>query len=110
MRALTGQDLRFVKSRTSHNRIGPAGPRAALRPNAKKRQMKIHELITTSEALADLCERLAKSEFVAVDTEFMRENTYWPELCLVQIANTEEAAAIDPLADGIDLSARCSTC
>ncbi|WP_390585457.1 ribonuclease D [Erythrobacter sp. MTPC3] len=66
--------------------------------------MKIHDLITTTEALTDLCERLAKSEFVAVDTEFMRENTYWPELCLVQIANTEEAAAIDPLADGIDLT------
>lgn len=66
--------------------------------------MKIHDLITTTEALADLCERLAKSDFVTVDTEFMRENTYWPELCLVQIANTEEAAAIDPLADGIDLT------
>ncbi len=66
--------------------------------------MKIHDLITTTDALTDLCERLAKSEFVAVDTEFMRENTYWPELCLVQIANTEEAAAIDPLADGIDLT------
>ena len=66
--------------------------------------MKIHDLITTTEALEDLCERLAKSEFVAVDTEFMRENTYWPELCLVQIANEEEAAAIDPLADGIDLT------
>ena len=69
----------------------------------KKRRMKIHDLITTTDALADLCERLSKSEFVAVDTEFMRENTYWPELCLVQIANEEEAAAIDPLADGIDL-------
>ncbi|WP_427965181.1 ribonuclease D [Altererythrobacter sp.] len=66
--------------------------------------MKIHDLITTTEALEDLCERLAKSEFVTVDTEFMRENTYWPELCLVQIANEEEAAAIDPLADGIDLT------
>ncbi|WP_341712884.1 ribonuclease D [Erythrobacter sp.] len=66
--------------------------------------MKIHDLITTTEALADLCERLAKSDFVTVDTEFMRENTYWPELCLVQIANEEEAAAIDPLADGIDLA------
>lgn len=65
--------------------------------------MKIHPLITTTEALTDLCGRLAKSEFVAVDTEFMRENTYWPELCLVQIANTEEAAAIDPMAPGIDL-------
>ncbi len=66
--------------------------------------MKIHELITTTAALADLCTRLAKSDFVTVDTEFMRENTYWPELCLVQIANEEEAAAIDPLAPGIDLA------
>lgn len=66
--------------------------------------MKIHDLITTTDALAALCERLAKSDFVTVDTEFMRENTYWPELCLVQIANEEEAAAIDPLADGIDLT------
>ncbi len=66
--------------------------------------MKIHPLITTSDDLAALCERLAKSDFVTVDTEFMRENTYWPELCLVQIANGKEAAAIDPLAEGIDLS------
>ena len=66
--------------------------------------MKIHQLITDSEELADLCSRLAQSEFVTVDTEFMRENTYWPELCLVQIANEEEAAAIDPMAPGLDLS------
>ena len=65
--------------------------------------MKIHPLITTTEALADLCERLAKADFITVDTEFMRENTYWPELCLVQIADDKEAAAIDPLASGIDL-------
>ncbi|MEB3415279.1 ribonuclease D [Alteriqipengyuania sp. WL0013] len=65
--------------------------------------MKIHDLITDTETLADLCQRLAKSDFVAVDTEFMRENTYYPLLCLVQIGNEEEAAAIDPLADGIDL-------
>ncbi|MBA4088903.1 ribonuclease D [Novosphingobium sp. ERW19] len=66
--------------------------------------MKIHPLITTTDALADLCERLAKADFITVDTEFMRENTYWPELCLVQIADDKEAAAIDPLAPGIDLS------
>lgn len=66
--------------------------------------MKIHDLITTTEALDALVARLAKSEFVTVDTEFMRENTYWPELCLVQIANEEEAAAIDPMANGIDLT------
>lgn len=66
--------------------------------------MKIHPLITTTDALADLCERLAKADFITVDTEFMRENTYWPELCLVQIADDKEAAAIDPLAPGLDLS------
>ncbi len=65
--------------------------------------MKIHPLITDTATLAALCGRLAKSDFVCIDTEFMRENTYWPELCLIQVADTEEAAAIDPLAPGIDL-------
>lgn len=66
--------------------------------------MKIHPLVTTTEALADLCARWAKSSFIAVDTEFMRENTYWPDLCLIQVADENEAAAIDPKADGIDLT------
>ena len=66
--------------------------------------MKIHPLITTSTALAELCARLAKAPFITVDTEFMRENTFWPELCLIQIADTEEAAAVDPLAPGIDMT------
>jgi ribonuclease D len=65
--------------------------------------MLIHPLITDTAALTDLCNRLAKSPFVTVDTEFMRENTYWPDLCLIQIADLEEAAAIDPKAPGIDL-------
>lgn len=66
--------------------------------------MQIHPLITDSATLAALVERLSRSPFVAVDTEFMRENTYWPDLCLIQIANTEEAAAIDPKAEGLDLA------
>jgi ribonuclease D len=66
--------------------------------------MHIHPLITDTESLRSLCDRLAKSEFVAVDTEFMRENTFWPDLCLVQIGDLEEAAAIDPKADGLDLT------
>ncbi len=66
--------------------------------------MHIHPLIEDSTTLAALCERLAKSPFVAIDTEFMRENTFWPELCLIQVANSEEAAAIDPMADGMDLT------
>jgi ribonuclease D len=79
-------------------------PEGGTPPMTREEDMKIHELITTTEALSALCSRLARSEFVAVDTEFMRENTYWPELCLVQIANSEEAAAIDPMAEGIDLA------
>ncbi len=65
--------------------------------------MQILPLITDTDTLAALCSRLANSPYVAVDTEFMRENSYWPELCLVQIADADEAAAIDPLAPGIDL-------
>ena len=78
--------------------------RRLARAYLKKRTMKIHPLITTSPELASLCKRLAKADFITVDTEFMRENTYWPELCLIQIADTEEAAAIDPLADGLDMT------
>ena len=66
--------------------------------------MKIHPLIDTSAELAALCERLSHHPFVAVDTEFMRENTYWPELCLLQIASVEEAAAIDPMASELDMA------
>ena len=66
--------------------------------------MQIHPLITNSAALASLCERLAKSDFIAVDTEFMRENTFWPDLCLIQIADVNEAAAIDPKAPDLDMS------
>ena len=65
--------------------------------------MKIHPLISDTKNLTALIDRLATMPFVAVDTEFRRENTYWPELCLIQIASSDEAAAIDPMADGIDL-------
>lgn len=66
--------------------------------------MHIHPLITDSATLANLCTRLAEADFVCVDTEFMRENTFWPELCLIQIADVNEAAAIDPLAPGLDMT------
>lgn len=61
-------------------------------------------LITDTDALAGLCTRLATSEFVTVDTEFIRDKTYWPILCLVQLAGEDEFAAVDALADGIDLT------
>jgi ribonuclease D len=62
-------------------------------------------LITTTQELAAVCQRLAKHPYVTVDTEFLRETTFWPKLCVVQIASAEEAVTIDPLAEGIDLSA-----
>jgi ribonuclease D len=62
-------------------------------------------LITTTDALEAFCQRMHAETFVTVDTEFMRERTYWPELCLVQIAGEHEVAVIDAEADCIDLSA-----
>jgi ribonuclease D len=61
-------------------------------------------LITDSGELADFCRRLSNEEFVTVDTEFLRDNTYWPRLCVVQLAGDDEAGAIDAIAEGIDLS------
>ncbi len=61
-------------------------------------------LITTSAALTDICKSLARADYLTVDTEFMREGTFWPRLCLLQIAGPDDAVAVDPLADNIDLT------
>ena len=61
-------------------------------------------LVTDTQALADLCARLAREPFVTIDTEFMRERTYYPELCVVQLGGAEDVAVIDALAPGIDLA------
>ncbi len=60
--------------------------------------------ITDSARLAGFCARLSSADYVTVDTEFMRENTFWPILCLVQVAGPEEAECIDTMAPGIDLT------
>jgi ribonuclease D len=65
--------------------------------------MQVHPLIDTNAALIEFCDLVKGSDFIAVDTEFMRENTFWPELCLIQVADRDHAAAIDPMAQGIDL-------
>ncbi|MFN3931503.1 MAG: ribonuclease D [Brevundimonas sp.] len=59
--------------------------------------------ITTTEALRDFCAKLSNQPFITVDTEFMRETTYWPRLCLIQAASATDAAIIDPMAEGLDL-------
>jgi ribonuclease D len=63
------------------------------------------DLIATTQDLVDVCHRLARHTYVTVDTEFLRETTFWPKLCVVQLASEEEAVAVDALAEGLDLSA-----
>src|SRR3954464_3361144 len=59
--------------------------------------------ITTTAELAAFCNELKGQPFIAVDTEFMRETTYWPKLCLIQVASPDIEACIDPLAEDMDL-------
>lgn len=61
-------------------------------------------VITDTESLAAFCSRLEKSTFITVDTEFMREKTYYPQLCVIQLASEDEALAVDAMAEGIDLA------
>ncbi len=61
-------------------------------------------LITNSSDLKAFCERAATQSYITVDTEFIRETTYWPQLCLIQVGLADEAIAIDPLAKNMDLN------
>jgi ribonuclease D len=62
------------------------------------------DMITTTDALTAACERLASHRFVTVDTEFLRETTFWPKLCVIQIASPDEAVVIDAVAEDMDLA------
>lgn len=66
--------------------------------------MQIHPLVTDTATLAALCDRLKSHNHICVDTEFMRENTFYPELCLVQVASPDDAFAFDPLSDKLDMA------
>lgn len=61
-------------------------------------------IISTTSELAENCRQLAQSAFVTVDTEFMRQSTFWPQLCLIQLAGPEVECIVDPMAEGIDLA------
>lgn len=61
------------------------------------------EIITTTAELEAVCTRLSSSEFVTIDTEFMRESTYWPRLCVIQMAGLYDAVIIDAMAPDLDL-------
>ena len=64
----------------------------------------IPTLLTTNADVAAFCRIANEQEFVTLDTEFLRETTYWPKLCLIQIGLKDQAVAIDPLIDGLDLN------
>lgn len=68
------------------------------------RYLALMQPITTTRKLADACARMAGHPFVTVDTEFLRENTYYPRLCVAQMASRDEAVVIDALAEGIDFA------
>jgi ribonuclease D len=61
-------------------------------------------MITSTESLAAACARLSAFPYVTFDTEFLRETTFWPKLCIVQMASPEEAVIVDALAEGLDLA------
>ncbi len=98
---------RFVKG------FGPQDghPAARLSASAKRRYSLPHErtakpqggvLIADSASLAALCSRLGTEPYITIDTEFLRDKTFWPQLCLVQLASPHEAAAVDTLVEGLD--------
>ena len=62
------------------------------------------KIITRTDELAEACQQFAKYDYVTVDTEFLRESTFWPILCLIQIAGPDDALIIDAMADGLDLA------
>ena len=61
------------------------------------------DIISTTGGLEAACKGLSQADFLTIDTEFIRETTFWPELCLIQMATDDLAIIVDPLADGIDL-------
>jgi ribonuclease D len=79
--------------------VVPADPDLASPPGYEP----VRQPITTSAELAAVCERLAKHPFITVDTEFLRESTFYPLLCVAQMASSEEAVVVDALAPGIEL-------
>lgn len=62
------------------------------------------KVVTTTPELIAACERLAQHPYVAVDTEFLREQTFWPRLCLIQLAGPDDELIVDPMASGLDLA------
>lgn len=76
---------------------------AALRRRKTDQPYVTLDMIETTAALEEACRALAQSDFITIDTEFLRETTFWPELCLIQMASPTLEVLVDPLAKGMDL-------
>ena len=61
-------------------------------------------MIETTAELAAACEKLAEGQYITIDTEFLRETTFWPQLCLIQMAGPDIAVIVDPMVKDIDLA------
>ena len=88
-----GQRLQTAEAAAFGLSHAPVYKRRMARP--PRSDFPLPALITTSDALDAFCQRMRNETFITVDTEFMRERTYWPDLCLVQIAGETEVAVID---------------
>src|SRR4051812_45085479 len=88
------------QNRSLRRAVVPAAPPPISSPHHERGI----EPITTTAELAAVCERLSKHPFITVDTEFLRESTFYPLLCVAQMASSEEAVVIDALAPDLDLS------
>ena len=73
-------------------------------PQGRADLASVKKIVTDNTALREITTQFQHATFLAVDTEFMRERTYYPQLCLVQISDGTTAVAIDPLANGLDLA------
>ena len=73
---------------------GPLAPFPPSPPGLERVEHRPMPMITDTQALADFCAKLRSADYVTVDTEFMREKTYWPVLCLVQLAGPDDARAV----------------
>jgi ribonuclease D len=87
------------QNRLLRRAVVPANPDPISSPGSERRT----QPITTTAELAAVCERLSKHPFITVDTEFLRESTFYPLLCVAQMASSEEAVVIDALAPDLDL-------
>src|SRR5215510_9372300 len=88
---------------STRHRAGWLSPACAPDKAIRLRYLAPMQPITTTERLADACTRLARHPFVTVDTEFLRESTYYPKLCVLQMASVDESVVVDALAPNIEL-------